>query len=139
MQRPSPWLILALLLGGCSLTRSLTDEVHLLFVSGDKEPRRAPASFVVTPQEVIALVPRDKVGFRLYADSRWYYLRQEVDTLGVTRLSKTNSDHARRVGLRVDGTSRQDLEWLRAFRAAHAHATLDMMKAALEADAAGGR
>lgn len=133
MRRNFIFLTLALIAStGCSTVESWFDDVRLVYVSGEKMIPGAPEGFAVEFIEVCSLVPVSKVGFRLYVDREFYYLREEVDVIGVTRLAKTNSRYAEKYGLRINGRSRDEFEFLKALRDAQPGISLSEMSSALE-------
>jgi hypothetical protein len=99
----------------------------LVYSSGQSASPSTPAGFVVSPEEMISLVPVMKIGFRLYADRQAYYLREEKDVVGVTSLAKTNSQYAKERGLRVEGRTRDEYEYLKRFQTEHPGASIDTL------------
>jgi len=110
---------------GCSSIRSQFDELHLVYASGQAEPGMTPSGFRVTLEEIISLVPILKVGFRIYADQEAYYIREELDTIGIKSIAKTDSEHAKKYGLRILGTTRAEFEFLKEYQSKNRFYTLE--------------
>jgi hypothetical protein len=128
MRQAVSLFIVALLTSGCTAFRSQFDDLLLVYASGQNESPVTPTGFVVTPDEMISLVPQSKIGFRLYADRDAYYLREEKDVMGLSTATKTNSQYAKKYGLRVNGRSREEFEHLRRYVARYPEASLEVLQ-----------
>ena len=106
---------LVLLLARCSSVRSWFDGVQLVYQFNTSiEGAKAPEGFVVTPREIRSITPLTKFGWNIYADNEYYYLSAGIQKL----FSKTgdNSCLAKKNGIRIKGTSRDDFEMLVAYK-----------------------
>jgi hypothetical protein len=100
-------IISFLFLTGCLTTHSPNNKVRLLWKSGMAiENIATPKDFVVTPQEVHALMPMSKTIQKIFVDSNDYYISPPLLFGGGA--SKTTSS-VKQNSTKISGINRNDL------------------------------
>lgn len=89
---------------------SAFDDINLVWEVGDKAPTDSPEGFVVNPEEINSLLGPMKFSWKIFADSRNYYL-SPLDNL--LPLVGNTSYHAKNNGIQICGTERKQYESLK--------------------------